>query len=218
MKDKYMDLKTEFTETISALSAATGWTTEQTEDVLELVLAAAEKKTRLTAAQYRDKVKQARVEATKLLLKNYRQLKWSIEAGTENTLAMLEDKKFQRLMELEESVENQNLRSTALLTASNKVLWAQLNTALDCFREYCEAAASQQTRRQYRLVYERYLAPKEKPVQDIVELLHIERAHFFRGIQEAACTLSVMLFGSHSPEAFLLTVTEETTHERTDQL
>ena len=135
MKDKYMDLKTEFTETISALSAATGWTTEQTEDVLELVLAAAEKKTRLTAAQYRDKVKQARVEATKLLLKNYRQLKWSIEAGTENTLAMLEDKKFQRLMELEESVENQNLRSTALLTASNKVLWAQLNTALDCFRE-----------------------------------------------------------------------------------
>ena len=41
MKDKYTDLKTEFTETISALSAATGWTTEQTEDVLELVLAAA---------------------------------------------------------------------------------------------------------------------------------------------------------------------------------
>lgn len=98
------------------------------------------------------------------------------------------------------------------------MLWAQLNTALDCFREYCEAAASQQTRRQYRLVYERYLAPKEKPVQDIVELLHIERAHFFRGIQEAACTLSVMLFGSHSQEDFLLTVTEETKHERTDQL
>lgn len=216
MKDKYTDLKAEYAETISAPSTATGWTMEQTGDVLELVLSAAEKKARLTAAQYRDKVKQARVEATKLLLKNYRQLKWSIEAGTDNTMAMLEDKKFRRLMELEESVENHNLRSTALLTASNKVLWAQLNTALDCFREYCEAAASQQTKRQYRLIFERYLYPREKSVQDIVELLHIERTHFFRGLQEAACTLSVMLFGSHSQEDFLLTMTEDVDHGMKD--
>lgn len=204
MKDKYMELKTEFRQTVSALSTTTGWTMEQTEDVLELVLTAAEKKTRLTAAQYQDRVKQARIEATKLLLKNYRQLKWSIESGTDNALALLEEKKFQRLMELEESAGNQALRSTALLTASNKVLWAQLNTALDCFREYCETAPSQQTKRQYRIIYERYLAPQEKSVQDIIEFLHIERTHFFRGVQEAASTLSVLLFGSHSQEDFFL--------------
>lgn len=202
MKNMIMGLNGEFQKTVSTLSGLTGWTEAQTEKILELILNVSGNKAIRVSAKCQSARKSAKVEATKLLLKKYRALKWSIESGTENTLKLLKDKEFQRLMELEESVENQNLRSTALLTASNKVLWAQLNTALDCFREYCESESSPQIKRQYRLVYERYLAPQEKPVQDVVELLHIERAHFFRGIQDAVTTLSVILFGPDSTEDF----------------
>ena len=209
MKDKYMDLKAEFQDTIDALAGATGWPVEQTEKVLELLVSASAKRARLTSAQCHEELKKSRVYATKILLKNYRQFKWSIETGLEHSLRLLEDREFQRLMQMEESVENQSLRSTALLTAGNRVLWAQLNAALDCFREYCDSSSSQQTKRQYRIIYERYLAPQEKPVQDIVELLHIERSHFFRGVQEAVNTLSVMLFGSRSVEDFILSGARE---------
>lgn len=202
MKDKYSGLKKEYKDTLAALAATSGWPVEQTEKVLELISAASEQKAALRAAESRDSLIKSRVDATRFLLKKYRAIRWSIETGTEHTLKLLEEKEFQRLMELEESVENQRLRSTALLTASNKVLWAQLNAALDCFREFCENDPSIQTRRQYRMIYERYLAPQEKSVQDIVELLHIERAHFFRGVQAAVGTLSVMLFGSRSVEDF----------------
>lgn len=202
MKDKYSGLKKDYKDTLAALAAASGWPVEQTEKVLELISAASEQKAALRAAESRDSLIKSRVDATRFLLKKYRAIRWSIETGTEHTLKLLEEKEFQRLMELEESVENQRLRSTALLTASNKVLWAQLNAALDCFREFCENDPSIQTRRQYRMIYERYLAPQEKSVQDIVELLHIERAHFFRGVQAAVGTLSVMLFGSRSVEDF----------------
>lgn len=202
MKDKYSGLKKEYKDTLAAFAGATGWPEERVETLLDLILTASEQKAGLRAAERRDSLAASRIDATRFLLKKYRAIKWSIETGTEHTLKLLEEKEFQRLMELEESVENQRLRSTALLTASNKVLWAQLNAALDCFREFCENDPSIQTRRQYRMIYERYLAPQEKSVQDIVELLHIERAHFFRGVQSAVGTLSIMLFGSRSVEDF----------------
>lgn len=202
MKDKFSGLKAEFKDTLAALAGATGWPVEQTEKVLELISAASEQKAALRAAESRDSLIKSRVDATRFLLKKYRAIRWSIETGTEHTLKLLEEKEFQRLMELEESVENQRLRSAALMTASNKVLWAQLNAALDCFRDFCENDPSIQTRRQYRMIYERYLAPQEKSVQAIVELLHIERGHFFRGVRQATGTLSVMLFGSRCVEDF----------------
>lgn len=204
MNDKYMGLKNEFRDTLSALAGATGWPTEQTEKVLELLTRASEQKAGLRAAERNSILESSRISATKLLLRKYRAIKWSVETGTEHALKLLEDKEYQRLMELEESVQNQRLRSTALLTASNKVLWVQLNAALDCFREFCENDPSPQTQRQYRIIYERYLAPQEKSVQDITELLHIERAHFFRGVRDAISTLSVMLFGSRNVEDFFM--------------
>lgn len=202
MNDRYAGLGKEYRDTVSKLSAATGWPEEQAEKVLSLIVGVSGNKAVRVSSDCRSAQKRAKLEATKLLLKKYRALKWSIESGTENALKLLEEKEFQRLMELEESIENQRLRSTALLTASNKVLWAQLNTALDCFREFCENESSPQVKRQYRLIYERYLAPQEKPVQDILELLHIERTHFFRGIHEAVATLSVIMFGPDSVEDF----------------
>ena len=103
-------------------------------------------------------------------------------------------------MELEESVQNQRLVSTALLTAGNRVLWTRLNAALDCFKEFCASDPSPRVQRQYRLVYERYMAVPEKPVEDVLELLGIERTRYFTGISEATKTICVILFGAESAE------------------
>ena len=132
MKNQYDNLKKEFQNTVTELSKITGWTREQSKNVLELLAGFTAKKAGQEAEKERVQRKYAKVDATKNLLKNYRRLKLSIECGTEHTLMLLADAEYQRLMEMEESVQNQRLRSTALWTSGNRVLWARLNAPPFC--------------------------------------------------------------------------------------
>lgn len=200
MMDKYARLSNKYREAISELASAAGWQEEQAGKVLAVILDASERKMRTVSEQRKAEQKFEKLEATRNLLKNYRRLKISIECGAEHTLKLLEDNEYQRLMELEESVQNQRLVSTALLTAGNRVLWTRLNAALDCFKEFCASDPSPRVQRQYRLVYERYMAVPEKPVEDVLELLGIERTRYFTGISEATKTICVILFGAESAE------------------
>lgn len=158
MKDKYAVLGNEYLETIAELAEATGWPEEQAGKVLALVIGASEKKACMIASKSRTAQKNMAVTATEKLLRNYRKLKWSIQCGTEHEIKLLDDGEYQRLMEREESIGNQNLRSTAMLTAGNRVLWARLNTALDCFQEFCKNDPRPRVQRQYSMVYRRYIS------------------------------------------------------------
>ena len=202
MKNQYDNLKKEFQNTVTELSKITGWTREQSKNVLELLAGFTAKKAGQEAEKERVQRKYAKVDATKNLLKNYRRLKLSIECGTEHTLMLLADAEYQRLMEMEESVQNQRLRSTALWTSGNRVLWARLNAALECFKEMCEHDPSPRVQRQYTLIFEKYIAEPEQSVEDILEKLCIEQAEMYRGLRDAAYTLSVILFGADSQEDF----------------
>ena len=198
MNDKYTNLENEYKSTVKELADITGWTNQQSEKVLALLIRVSETKAGTVARQNRTAQKDAAVIATEKLLKNYRKLKWSIQCGAEHTLKLLEDGEYRRLMEREESVQNQNLRSTALLTAGNQVLWNQLNTALDCFREFCENDPRPRVRRQYSMIYKRYIEVPELDVDSIVELANMDKSLFYRDIREATRTISVILFGAEN--------------------
>ena len=202
MKNQYDDLKKEFQDTVAELSKITGWPQEQSKSVLELLADFTAKKAGREAEKERIQRKYAKVDATKNLLKNYRRLKLSIQCGTEHTLMLLADAEYQRLMEMEESVQNQHLRSTALWTSGNRVLWARLNAALECFKEMCGHDPSPRVQRQYTLIFEKYIAEPEQSVEDILEKLCIEQAEMYRGLRDATYTLSVILFGADSQEDF----------------
>lgn len=196
MKDKYAELGNEYRDTIAELAAATGWPEEQAGKVLALVVGASEKKAGAVAHRNRAAQKNATVNATEKLLKNYRRLKWSIECGTEHTLKLLDDSEYQRLMEREDSLHNQQIRSTALLTAGNRVLWARLNTALDCFRELCENDPRPRVQRQYHVIYQRFMAVPELDIDSVAETVNVDRSLLYRDIREATRTISVILFGA----------------------
>ena len=200
MKDKYAVLGNEYLETIAELAEATGWSEEQAGKVLALVIGASEKKACMIASKSRTAQKNMAVTATEKLLRNYRKLKWSIQCGTEHAIKLLDDGEYQRLMEREESIGNQNLRS--MLTAGNRVLWARLNTALDCFQEFCKNDPRPRVQRQYSMVYRRYIAVPELDVDSIVELANIDRSLFYRDIREATQTISVILFGADNFRGF----------------
>lgn len=203
MKNKYAALENEYQDTICRLSALTGWPAQQAESIVGLVVEAAEKKALAVSNRKYADLKKAKYLATKTILEKYRLLRASIESGTEHTLWLLKDTEYQRLLQSEESVQNQDIRSTALQAARNRVLWAQVNAALECFREVCEKSPSVQVRREYGLVYHRYLAPQAKTIEQVLEMYHIERAIYFRNLHEAVETIAAILFGLDSAENFV---------------
>ena len=204
MKNKYAALEKEYRETVSLLADTAGWTAGQAESVVELVVRAAEKKAHaVTEKKYQD-MKNAKYLATKRLLQNYRRLREAINLGTEHALKLLEDTEYQRLMEGEESLQNQRVQSVAFAAAGNRVIWSWVNTALDCLKGISDNAKTDREKRQYSLIYKRYIAPHEYPVGEIAASLHIEQAEYYRGINSALESLSILLFGLGNAEDFII--------------
>ena len=204
MKNKYAALEKEYLDTIARLSKITGWPAEQAESVVELVVRAAEKKAHaVTEKKYQD-MKNAKYLATKRLLQNYRRLREAINLGTEHALKLLEDTEYQRLMEGEESLQNQRVQSVAFAAAGNRVIWSWVNTALDCLKGISDNAKTDREKRQYSLIYKRYIDPHEYPVGEIAASLHIEQAEYYRGINSALESLSILLFGLGNAEDFII--------------
>ena len=200
MKNNYAVLEKEYQDTIMRLSETTGWPAEQAEAVVGLVVEAAGKKAAAVTGQNIQGLKNAKYRATKNLLLNYRRLREAIHLGTEQALVLLKDTEYQRLMQAEDSVQNQRVQSVALIAAANRVLWARVNAALDCLKEICERAPKTNEKRGYGLIYWRYLGPQAIPVEQITQKYHIEQAQFFRDIRGAMETLSVLLFGVGNTE------------------
>ena len=204
MKNKYDVLENEYKNTAEELAAITGWTPGQAEKVLALISGVSQKQVVTAAKRQRKTQKDAKFLATKKLLENYRNLKTSIKCGMEHSLRLLEDREYQRLMEKEESIRNQNLTSMARLTASNQVLWARLNAALDCFKEMCKNDESPVIQRGYPIIQARYLSDYRVNTYDLLERFAIERVQYYRSLNVAISNLSVILFGSDCAEDFCL--------------
>ena len=202
MKNKYDDLQNEFNSTTEELAKAAGWTQEQAAKILSIITGFSQKQTETAVKKSRETKKDSKFLATKKLLQNYRNLRASINCGMEHSLKLLEDSEYQRLMEKEESVRNQKLTSMALLTASNQVLWTRLNTALDCYKEMCKNDPSPTVRRGYPIIQALYLGEYRVNNRDLMERFAVEQAQYYRSINIAISTLSVIIFGSDSPEDF----------------
>lgn len=204
MKDKYADLERDFQKTASELADITGWTCQQSEKVLTLLTGITRRQAKVTVRQQRAAQRNAKTSTARKLLENYRALKVSVACGTEHTLRILEDAEYLRLMQVEESLQNQSLRSLAELTAGNRVLWTQLNTALDCYKKMCEHDTKPQIRRGYPLIYARYLAEDKMSMEDILDKFAIEKSQYYLCLNEAYATLGVILFGSGCAEDFCM--------------
>lgn len=203
MKNNYAVLEKEYLDTISRLSEITGWPAEQAESVVGLVVQAAEKKANAVAERNVQDLKNAKYLATKKLLQNYRRLREAVNLGTEHALKLLEDTEYQRLMQAEESLQNQKVQSVALIAAANRVLWARVNAALDCFKEICGRANSPSVSRGYVLLYQRYIDPQKKSVGQLMATQNIEKTTYFSDMKKAVETVSVLLFGAGNTEDFI---------------
>lgn len=149
-------------------------------------------------SRYNRSADEQRFTAAKKLLEHYNELRISISSSVSNTIDVIDDSDIERLMQREDSIKNLQVRSLAMQVAKNRVMFLNINSALDEMRTVCQNDRSPRFRRQYDVLYSRYVrgwAPEA-----ICTELHIERTTYFRTIEEAIDTFATILFGTSSPE------------------
>lgn len=166
--------------------------------ILQMVALAAESNRKSTLAQSQKTAQEKRVKAAKRLLESYHLLKASVRSGIESTADLLDDSEMQLLMQREESVKNQQVRSLAMQAATNRVLLAQIENALREMKTVCHSDRSPRFRRQFDVLYSRYI--RGWAIEAICTEYGIERSYFFRTLNDATLTFSTLLFGATLPE------------------
>lgn len=199
---KYSEVSREYAETIAKTA---GWSQEQSQKILDTIIRSSMEMLIAPELQKRDRAqKDAKEIATKQALKNYRLIKASVEAAVGETLQLAQDSEIVLLMEPEGGPKDRRVKSLRIQTAASKVLLRHLETALEEFRGICEDAENPRVRRQYSLIYDYYIAPREAAPEEIAAKHHIERVTFFTSIKEGIHTLSLLLYGVDSTTDFVL--------------
>lgn len=169
-----------------------------------------------TLAQERRSTQEKRVKAAQRLLKNYHLLRASVRSGVTNTVDLIDESEMQLLMQREDSIKNQQVRSLAMQAATNRVLLAQIQNALREMKNVCHADRSPRFRRQYDVLYSRYI--RGWAIEAICTELGIERTCYFQTLTEAMKTFSLILFGEIEPGGAVQNETEEWRSGQSEQL
>lgn len=190
-KNQYDSLKEQIEEVSASIAKDTGYTRETAESLIKLMTAVASQQADIVTQQHNRAQRDAKILATRELLKNYHKIRASVQSAIISTDQIVDENDIKRLMEKEESMKNQQIRALAIQTARSKALLAQINSALDSFKEICTKDSDPVYRRYYSLLYLYYIY--QLTVDQICERLSISRMTFFRGVEEAIKEFSIII-------------------------
>lgn len=135
----------------------------------------------------------AKVKAVRKILRDYNRVRASVDCAVESTVDLLDDTEIQRLMQREESVQNQQVISLAVQTGKSEVLLAQVDSALARLKRISDASHRPGQQRQYDLIYSKYI--EGVPTEEILERFHIERSAYYNDVRAAEDLLAILIFG-----------------------
>ena len=149
-----------------------------------------------------DERKQARKEAVKarqhnikLLLRNYRDLKASVENAiyeaetSETALDILED------LMMPGRNPNLTIESVKRSAARTAILMEHVDAELYAFKFKCERSKSQKVTRQWDIVYWMYIADEPKTMEDLATEYICDKRTLYYDLNNAYETLAALMFG-----------------------
>lgn len=200
-----MDCKAQLKELSSGLAQDLGCSEVVAEKVMSIICdysrqAATEAATEVATEAATEKIRKQEAEkahenvkTVRKILRNYNRVKASVACAVESTVDLLDDTEIQRLMQREESVKNQQVRSLAVQTGRSEVLLAQVEAALSKLKEISDASYHPGQKRQYALIHSKYI--EDAPIEKILNRFHIERSIYYKDIRAAEELLAILLFG-----------------------
>ena len=116
----------------------------------------------------------ARYKNVRLLLRNYRKLK-----------------KFQAHFVADVS----KVESVGMMKSKTDLLMIHLDKMLKVYKVLCQEEDAEEKKRKWQSLYLRYISEEKMTIEQITNLLSIDRRTFYRDIEKALKDIAVLLFG-----------------------
>ena len=142
------------------------------------------------------------VNATKVLLKKYRDFKTMADKTLVDAASVEEESTDEDLIEAINALMQFGIDKRELDIVSNqkrvyrtKALMAHVDVMLEAYRIRCDKALNQDEQRRYRVIYEMYISPEPLAAIDIAESEHIGLTTVYDTVNKAINDLSILIFG-----------------------
>jgi len=131
-----------------------------------------------------------RLRNTKLLLKHYRSFVKHSEGVKEKLSALERAEALEELYTDElaiEAIKRSKKRTLAMVQFIQKMLGV--------YKMMCETSGQLEDMRRYQIIHELYIAEEKRTAEELAECHKIDTRTVYRDVNEAAKTLSVLIFG-----------------------
>lgn len=142
------------------------------------------------------------MNATKVLLKKYRDFKIMADKTLVDAASVEEESTDEDLIEAINSLMQFGIDKRELDIVSNqkrvyrtKALMAHVDIMLEAYRIRCERALNQDEQRRYRVIYNMYISPEPMAAVDIAEMENIGLTTVYDTVNKATNDLSILIFG-----------------------
>lgn len=140
-----------------------------------------------------------RLRNTKLLLKHFRSFVSHVEGANEKVKVTAHD-----YAEAMESLYTQELALESIKRSTQRtmVMVKFVQRMVSVYKAMCETSGQQEDLRRYRIIENMYISEEKMTAEEIAECEKIDVSTVYRNINEAAKTLSVLIFGVDGVELF----------------
>lgn len=142
------------------------------------------------------------MNATKVLLKKYRDFKIMADKTLVDAASVEEESDDIGLIEAIESLMQYGVDKRELDIVSNqkrvyrtRALMAHVDVMLEAYRIRCARALNQDEQRRYRVIYALYISDEPKSAADVADEEHIGMTTVYDTVNKAINDLSILIFG-----------------------
>ena len=140
------------------------------------------------------KFRDRRLRNTRKLLENYRRLKKHAETAVYSSMQEEVEDIIQQMWDPYDRAEQQifSIKSSATRTS---IIMAHITAELEQYRKLCYSSPNAIDRDRADALFARYIDDNELTVEQIAEVLHVDKRTIFRYIDKALNDVSAFMFG-----------------------
>lgn len=172
-------------------------TAEQRKEIVSLAVSAGIKAYRDEATRHRRELYDKRLYNTKLLMKNYRDLKEHADKAVFDATAAEDEDVYEILSLMSEWVreEASTVESIKKSAARTKLIMDHIDEMLQIYKAACERSKKPEDIRRYNVLYDYYIGPEDLSLEDIAEKYSVDTRTVYRDIRDATARITALLFG-----------------------
>lgn len=177
--------------------APSSLTADQRKEIVGLAVAAGIKAYRDEATKHRKEIYDRRLYNTKLLMKNYRDLKEHADKAVFDASTAEDEDVYEILNLMSEWVreEASTVDSIKKSAARTKLIMDHINEMLQIYRAACERSKRPEDIRRYNVLYDYYIGPEDLSLEEIAEKYSVDARTVYRDIRDATARITALLFG-----------------------